>query len=85
MTYLFKDPSTILRTPYRKADVPDDTLRKKVAGYFSSTLSKPRNRFLNLLPQIMPSWGAFWTVILSGVALRLERERVPSGMRRMFG
>lgn len=57
ITYLFKDPNTVLRTPYRKAYTPDTTLRKKVAGYFSSALSKPSNTFLNRLPQIMPSWG----------------------------
>ncbi|KAJ7457314.1 hypothetical protein FB451DRAFT_1142567 [Mycena latifolia] len=50
-------PLTILRTPYRKAYTPDEALRKKVAGYFSSVLSKPATRFLPLLPQIMPSWG----------------------------
>ncbi|KAJ7466345.1 hypothetical protein FB451DRAFT_1561112 [Mycena latifolia] len=52
-------PLTILRTPYRKAYTPDEALRKKVAGYFSSVLSKPATRFLPVLPQIMPSWGKY--------------------------
>ncbi|KAJ7124120.1 hypothetical protein C8R43DRAFT_1147581, partial [Mycena crocata] len=50
-------PRTILRVPYRKAYTPDDALRRKIAGYFSSALDQPINTILRLLPKIMPSWG----------------------------
>ncbi|KAJ7621835.1 hypothetical protein B0H17DRAFT_1290387 [Mycena rosella] len=61
-------PENILRVPYRKAYTPDDILRRKIAGYFSSALGKPINTFLALLPKVMPSWGK--VRILDGDSIR---------------
>ncbi|KAJ7266112.1 hypothetical protein C8J57DRAFT_1469942 [Mycena rebaudengoi] len=61
-------PLTILRTPYRKIYTPDDALRRKIAGYFSSVLSKPIAQILKRLPDIIPSWGK--VRILGGDSIR---------------
>ncbi|KAJ7188518.1 hypothetical protein C8R46DRAFT_23318 [Mycena filopes] len=50
-------PHTILQVPCRKTNVPDDPLRRRIAGYFASVLAKPLNTFLPFLPKIMISWG----------------------------
>ncbi|KAJ7450205.1 hypothetical protein FB451DRAFT_1146475 [Mycena latifolia] len=50
-------PHSILRAPYKKANIPDAITRRRIAGYFTAVLGKARKDILPKLPEVMPRWG----------------------------
>jgi hypothetical protein len=57
MVTILLDPLSILGPPFRGKFTPDDSLRTKIAGYFSAVMRKARKDIKPKLPLIMPAWG----------------------------
>ncbi|KAF8325831.1 uncharacterized protein EI90DRAFT_2021511 [Cantharellus anzutake] len=50
-------PASILGAPRNKKHIPNNSIRRKIAIYFTNVYNKPYQHIMKLLPEVMPRWG----------------------------